>query len=92
MYALNLDPETGRILSATLPQYAPESQPRVEALPEGNISDYLYTEEGYTYDPLPRDPEQPDEITLLRAQVQALSERNEFMEDCIAEMAEMVYA
>lgn len=32
------------------------------------------------------------ENTLLRAQVQALSDRNEFMEDVIAEMAMQVYA
>lgn len=32
------------------------------------------------------------ENTLLRAQVQALSDRGEFMEDCIAEMAMTVYA
>ena len=29
---------------------------------------------------------------LLTAQVQALSDRNDFMEDCIAEMATIVYA
>lgn len=32
------------------------------------------------------------EKKLLCAQVQALSDRNEFMEDCIAEMAASVYA
>ena len=32
------------------------------------------------------------EKKLLTAQVQALSDRNEFMEDCIAEMASIVYA
>ena len=32
------------------------------------------------------------EKKLLTAQVQALSDRNEFMEDCIAEMATIVYA
>lgn len=32
------------------------------------------------------------ENTLLRAQVQAMSDRNDFIEDCIAEMAEIVYA
>lgn len=31
------------------------------------------------------------ENTLLRAQVQALSERGEFVEDCLAEMAAVVY-
>ncbi len=32
-----------------------------------------------------------DENKLLRAQVQALSDREEFLEDCIAEMAVQVY-
>ena len=33
-----------------------------------------------------------DEIPLLKAQVQALSDRGEFVEDCIAERATVVYA
>lgn len=32
------------------------------------------------------------ENTLLKAQVQALSDRNDFLEDCIAEMAGLIYA
>lgn len=32
-----------------------------------------------------------DEAALLRAKVQALSERGEFLEECIAEMAMLVY-
>lgn len=32
------------------------------------------------------------EKKLLTAQIQALSDRNDFMEDCIAEMATIVYA
>ena len=32
------------------------------------------------------------EKKLLTAQVQALSDRNDFMEDCVAEMAAIVYA
>ena len=71
IYALNLD-ENGRILSVTFDQYAPSSQPRVDTLPEGDVSDYLYVDGGYVYDPLPKPPEpepQPtaDEIldTLL---------------------------
>ncbi len=92
MYALSIDPETSRILSATEDQYGAEGQPRVAVLPEDDISDYLFIAGEYVYDPLPRDPEQPDELTLLRAQVRALSDRNEFMEDCIAEMAMLVYS
>ena len=32
------------------------------------------------------------EKTLIKAQIQALSERNDFLEDCVAEMASIVYA
>lgn len=32
------------------------------------------------------------EKTLLKAQIQALSDRNDFLEDCVAEMASVVYA
>lgn len=32
------------------------------------------------------------ENILLRAQIQAMVDRNDFIEDCIAEMAEIVYA
>ena len=53
MYALNIDKETRRILSATYPQYASADAIIIDALPEGNISDYLYQEGQYIYDPLP---------------------------------------
>lgn len=58
MYALNLA-EDGRVLSATYPKYAPADAVIVEALPEGDISDYLYVDGQYVYDPLP-EPEQPE--------------------------------
>lgn len=58
MYALNLS-ENGRILSATYEQFAAEGQPIVDALPDGDISEYLYIDGGYVYDPLP-EPEQPE--------------------------------
>lgn len=53
MFALNLN--TGnRILSAciVLPT-TPETMPRVDSLPEGNLSDWLYVGGEYVYDPLP---------------------------------------
>lgn len=34
---------------------------------------------------------QPTEMELLKAQIAALTERNEFLEDCLAEMAAEVY-
>lgn len=40
--------------------------------------------------PTPVAPE-PDKITLLEQEVKSLSDRNDFLEDCIAEMATQVY-
>lgn len=59
MYALNLA-EDGRILSATYPQFAPADAVLVDALPEGDITEYRYTDGEYIHDPLP-EPEQPDD-------------------------------
>ena len=33
-----------------------------------------------------------EEIDLLKKQLKAASDQNDFLEDCIAEMAEIVYA
>ena len=57
-YAINLA-EDGRILSATYPQYAPESAIVVDTLPDGDISDYLYVNGELVYDPLPSPPTFP---------------------------------
>ena len=63
-YALNIDAETNRILSATYDKYGAEGQPRVTELPEGNIADYKYIDGEYVYDPLPEPPEpEPTETT-----------------------------
>ena len=32
-----------------------------------------------------------EELPMLKAQIQAISDRNDFIEDCIAEMAAVVY-
>lgn len=59
-YALNLS-EDNRILSAwkVLPNGNYEGMPIVETLPEGDVSDYLYIDGEYVYDPLP-EPEPPE--------------------------------
>ena len=62
MYALNLG-ENGRILSVTYDQYAPSSQPRVDTLPDGNITDYLYVANEYVYDPLSKPTEPTQSVT-----------------------------
>lgn len=40
----------------------------------------------------PKPTQEEKEKTLLKAQIQALSERNDFLEDCVAEIASIVYA
>ena len=62
MYALNLASDN-RILSVTYDQYAPASQPRVDTLPEGDVSDYLYMDGEYVYDPIPIPPAPEPEPT-----------------------------
>jgi len=54
MYALNLDKETGRILSAckVLPNGYYETMVKVDTLPEGDVCDYRYENGEYVYDPL----------------------------------------
>lgn len=42
--------------------------------------------------PAPEPTAEEKEHTLLKAQIQALSDRNDFVEDCMAEMAGIVYA
>ena len=54
MYALNLSSDN-RILSAcvVLPS-TPESMPRVDTLPEGDINDWLFVDNQFVYYPLPK--------------------------------------
>lgn len=69
-YALNLDADS-RILSATYDEYAPADQPRVESLPEGDISDYKYVDSEYVSNPLPEpeaeaaEPTTEDDLTSM---------------------------
>ena len=53
MFALNLS-DDNRILSACIALLAtPAALPRVDALPEGDINDWLFVNGEYVYDPLP---------------------------------------
>ena len=63
MYALNIDSATRRILSATFPEFASEDAVIVDVLPEGDISDYLYLDGEYVYDPLPKPKEPEDKLS-----------------------------
>ena len=40
----------------------------------------------------PKPTEKEKEKTLMKAQIKALGDRNDFLEDCVAEMASIVYA
>ena len=55
MYALNLDSTTGRVLSATYHEFAPDDAVLVASLPEGDLSDYLYIDGKFIHDPIPKD-------------------------------------
>ena len=50
MYALNINNETNRILSATFSKYATNDAIIVDTLPDDNITDYLYINGKYVYD------------------------------------------
>lgn len=58
-YALNLSADN-RILSACIALPSTQADlPRVDALPEGDVSDWLYQSGKFVYNPLPR-PEPPE--------------------------------
>lgn len=68
-YALNIDTD-GRILSATMEEYAPADAVIVDELPEGDIADYLYVDGQYAHDPLPKqEEEQPSQMDRIEAQL-----------------------
>jgi hypothetical protein len=52
-YGLILDTDN-RIISAPAQRYAPDNAVIVYVLPDGNITDYLYINGEYVYDPLPK--------------------------------------
>ena len=87
IYALNLDPETNRILSITEDEFGAEGQPRVESFPEDDISNYLYINNEFVYDPLPVEPEGPSS----EERIATLEEQNEMLLECILEMSELLY-
>ena len=69
-YALNLNSDN-RILSVTFEKYAPSDAILVDTLPEGNISDYLYINNEYIYEPVIKEEviEQPTQLDRIEAQV-----------------------
>lgn len=78
MYALNLS-ESGRVLSATFRKYAPSGAVFVSELPEGNISDYLYIDGAFIFNPIPTQeveemPSADQRITELEEALNSLLE------------------
>ena len=70
-FALNLA-EDGRILSVTYSKYAPDDQPRVSELPDGDTYEYRYVNGVFVHDPLPKEEE--EEAEPLEVQVAELRE------------------
>ncbi len=69
-----------------IPRYKLQGGKAVERTPEEIDADYTPPEDVKT------NAELQAENALLRAQIQSLADRGEFIEDCIAEMAMQVYA
>ena len=60
MIALNIDKKTNRVLSASL-LFNGASMPgsvEVEALPDGNLYDYLYVNGEFVYSPIEKEEEE----------------------------------
>lgn len=72
MYALNLS-ESGRVLSATFRKYAPSGAVFVDELPDGDVSDYLYVDGSFVYEPLPK-VETPEDNPSAEERIAELEE------------------
>lgn len=66
-YSLNLSADN-RILSATFAKFAPNGV-LVDSLPEGNISDYLYVDGEYVYEPIIPVVSVEEQIAQLKAEL-----------------------
>lgn len=79
------------------PKYDERGIPRYAYVPDGDPKWRERTQEEMDADyvPPPEPPKSNEELQaendILRAQIQALADRGEFIEDCIAEMAMQVY-
>jgi len=77
MYAIKLE-SNNRIAWATSPEFASESLILVETLPTGatdkekDITNWLYVNSQYVYDPLPDPEPQPEPIDIEKLDAQVL--------------------
>ena len=74
MFALNLDKETNRVLSAcvVLPSRSYDGMVIVESLPNGDPYEYLYIDGEFIHDPLPSpevEDNGPSQLDIIEAQV-----------------------
>lgn len=83
-YALNLSKD-GRILSATFEKYAPLDAIKVDTLPDNNISDYLYVNGEFVYDPLPK-PAEPEDIPSQLDRIESQVTYTAMMTDTLLEV------
>ena len=89
-YGLILD-ENSRIVSAVAQRYAPVNAVIVEELPDGDITEYLYVDGEYVYDPKPISPV-PDPQPTQEERIAQLEQQNAMLTECILEMSGMLYA
>ena len=82
IYALNIA-DDGRILSVTFDRFAPPEQPRVDTLPDGDITEYRYVDGEYIHDPMTKQEEKP----TTDERIYALETT---MDDIILMMAELI--
>ena len=81
IYALNLA-DDGRILSVTLDRFAPPDQPRVDTLPDGDITEYRYVGGEFVHDPLLK-PEQPEKQKTYDERISALEVENAQLKEAL---------
>ena len=83
-YALNLSQE-GRILSAcvVLEDGNYEGMPVVETLPQADISDYLYEDGAYVFDPLPAQEQEETTAPSQEERIAALEKENRQMKEAL---------
>lgn len=70
MFWLNLG-EDGRVLSAAISEFVPDGMTKIDALPEGDVSNYRLVGGEYVYDPLPL-PDEGEEIPTLESRIKTL--------------------
>jgi len=83
-YALNLA-EDGRVLSVTFAGYAPDTHPMVEALPEGDVSEYRYVDGAFLHEPQ-QEQAQPEAAPTQLDRVEAQAFYTAMMTDTLLEV------